>query len=130
MGITFNEAKEAIDLATTVYTTSGLGVTLVEVGYDFADIAYGAYLVADPDDGETIRETSDLEFLHKRPQISANVPANPCNCEHTNHFDDEYGLRTFGAHVYLDVPAGSRKALYVGAICAWCADHCMADYLI
>lgn len=128
--LTVEQATEAMATFATVYTSTGLGVTLVEVGHDYADIPYGAYFVADPTDGETIRETSDLEFLYTRPQISANVPADPCNCEHTNHFDDEYGPRVDGAHVFMDVREAGYKALYVGAICAWCATSCLADYLI
>lgn len=55
-------------------------------------------------------------------------PANPCNCEHTSHFNDQYGPQT--GHDHLAVEAGKNAALYVGPVCDKCAATCMADYLI
>jgi hypothetical protein len=51
-----------------------------------------------------------------------------CNCEHTNHFTDEFGPQN--GHEYLASTAGSQRALYVGPICDSCAATCMVDYLV
>lgn len=53
----------------------------------------------------------------------------PCSCEHTNHFDDEYGPRK--KHRYLEYPADSgRIAMYVGEVCKDCAENCVPNYLL
>ena len=125
-GMTVEQATDALHSGRTVYT----GVTLTDVGTDFDGVDYAAYLLADPDDNESIRYTEDLINLHARQQVSVKRLENPCMCEHTNHFDDEYGPRVDGAHVYLDVTAGKREARYVGPVCNVCAQTCMVDYLI
>lgn len=130
MGISREQATNAVATMTQVYDTEGRPVVLYAVETDSHGIDYALWLEADPDDGEPLHVSADLTDLHLRPQISANIPANPCNCEHTNHFDDEYGPRVEGAHVFYDVPAGTREARYVGAVCDACAETCMADYLI
>lgn len=55
----------------------------------------------------------------------------PCNCEHTSHFDDTPAgsPAPHTDHEYLKVPAGNRTARYVGRICDHCADTHMAGYL-
>lgn len=130
MGITLEQAQQAIADAATVYTVDGTGVVLTEAGTDNNGVDYAAYLLADPDDNETIRYTEDLAWLHLRQQVSVKRLENPCMCEHTNHFDDEYGPRVDGAHIHMDVPAGQRQARYVGPVCNVCAQTCMVDYLI
>ncbi|HET9867436.1 MAG TPA: hypothetical protein VFQ06_09115 [Nitrospira sp.] len=55
-------------------------------------------------------------------------PCVPCNCEHTNHFEDEYGPQS--GHHFQSVSAGKQRARYVGQICDECAVTCMAQYLI
>lgn len=52
----------------------------------------------------------------------------PCLCEHTNHFNDQFG--PIVGHEYTAADAGNAKALYVGSICDACASTCMVDYLI
>lgn len=49
--------------------------------------------------------------------------ADPCQCEHGEHFDGGPG------HDYAGVPAGKHRASYVGPICDECAREHMADYL-
>jgi hypothetical protein len=58
-----------------------------------------------------------------RPVIAAN--AEPCNCEHEDHF-----MPIATGHRHMAVPAGERRADWVGAICDTCADGHMAAYLI
>lgn len=53
-----------------------------------------------------------------------------CNCEHFDHFDDHEFTRSREAHAYMSVPAGSKKAAFVGAICDDCAKHCVPDWLV
>jgi hypothetical protein len=130
MGITREQATSAVGTMTPVYDTMGRSVVLYAVETDAHSIDYALWAESDPDDGEPLYVSADLTELHLRPQVSANVPVNPCNCEHTNHFDDEYGPRPDGAHVFMDVSAGSYEARYVGAVCDACAQTCMADYLI
>lgn len=48
----------------------------------------------------------------------------PCNCENNTHFDDGPD------HKYLGVPAGDRKAYFVGPICDDCANGHYADMLM
>lgn len=130
MGISREQAMDAVGTMARVYDTGGRPVVLYAVETDAHGIDYALWLEADPTDGESLPVSADLTDLHLRPQISVNIPANPCNCEHTNHFDDDYGPRVEGAHVLYDVPAGTREARYVGAVCDACAQTCMADYLI
>lgn len=51
---------------------------------------------------------------------------NPCWCEHTNHFDDEFGPQT--AHDYQAVSAGKRSHPWIGGVCDSCAAKCLAPY--
>lgn len=57
---------------------------------------------------------------------------NACQCEHSNHFHDAPYAQPSPRvrHVYQSVPAGSQRAMYVGAICDECAEQCMAQYLV
>lgn len=48
-----------------------------------------------------------------------------CQCEHISH---EQSAAT--AHPYLGVPAGTRRADYVGRVCDECAKGHLAEYLI
>lgn len=52
---------------------------------------------------------------------------NPCNCEHTDHFDDERGPQT--KHNHMQVEAGNQRSLYVGPVCTDCAETCVAAYI-
>ena len=49
----------------------------------------------------------------------------PCNCEQIGHETGENGM-----HAYLGVPAGLRRAHYVGLVCDVCAETCMAGMLV
>lgn len=58
----------------------------------------------------------------------------PCNCEHTRHFDfqvDVSGVvtRIDDVHTYMSVPAGTHSAMYIGSVCDDCAVTCMEDWL-
>lgn len=57
---------------------------------------------------------------------STEALANPCNCEHSEHFDDPTP-RT--AHEYMRVEAGESFAMYVGLICDDCATGHLRQYL-
>lgn len=54
-----------------------------------------------------------------------------CQCEHESHFDpSEINETDRTDHLYLDVPAGTSKAVYVGSICDHCAETHMSDLLV
>jgi hypothetical protein len=99
--ITLEQAQQAIADAATVYTVDGTGVVLIEAGTDNDGVDYAAYLMADPDDNEAIRYTEDLARLHSRQQVSTKRLTDPCMCEHTNHFDDQFGPRVDRMADYL-----------------------------
>jgi hypothetical protein len=48
-----------------------------------------------------------------------------CGCEHTNHFDDQYGPQI--GHDYMSVPAGKKAWWPVGQICDECANTCLSS---
>lgn len=55
--------------------------------------------------------------LNRRPL----KPAEPCNCEHINHFEGD-------AHAHLGVPSDPTRLMpYVGAVCIPCADTCWGN---
>lgn len=45
-----------------------------------------------------------------------------CNCEHTNHFTDEFGPQV--GHDYMSVPAGEHSDPWVGPVCDTCHNTC------
>jgi len=47
-----------------------------------------------------------------------------CQCEHASHFIGH------GQHEYLDAEAGTRRAFYVGAICDFCAETHLNEFLL
>ena len=56
-----------------------------------------------------------------------------CGCESAHHFDYPRGLPEWGArtsHEYLAVPAGTRRAYWVGEVCDHCADDHLTGYLV
>ena len=57
-----------------------------------------------------------------------NIVANPCNCEHPEHFPDmdQYDPNQHG---YLEATHEGRKALWVGDICNACANGHYRAYL-
>lgn len=54
----------------------------------------------------------------------------PCGCEHKSHFVKGGDIPLNRKHDYLAVPAGTRWAQFVGAVCDTCAETCMTGYLI
>jgi hypothetical protein len=49
-----------------------------------------------------------------------------CGCEHTDHFDDQFGPQA--GHDYRAVTAGHKAHPDVGPICDHCANTCLAGY--
>jgi hypothetical protein len=58
--------------------------------------------------------------------------ADPCNCEHVDHFATRYEhpdhKRT--KHRYMKVPAGEEWGYWVGHICDDCAATCMEGWVV
>jgi hypothetical protein len=52
-----------------------------------------------------------------------------CQCEHVSHFTD-LPQRDASQHEYLAVPAGERRALWVGPVCDACANGHLSDLLV
>ena len=59
-------------------------------------------------------------------RVAAGTYDRKCGCEHTDHFDDEFGPQV--AHDYQGVAAGRKAHLDVGPICDPCANTCLAVY--
>lgn len=103
-------------------TRDGLPAALVTMTWDTLDQAGKvANILFDGLD-------SYAEQRHLPYALTMVHPSVPCNCEHTNHFEDEHGPQT--GHHLQSVPAGKQRARYVGEICDECAVTCMAPYLI
>lgn len=74
----------------------------------------------------TVRPLSGgMEWSYDREAFGTKpfVREEPCGCEHQNHFNGKH-------HAHLAVPAGSKRAHFVGLVCDECAAVCMHDYLI
>ena len=60
-----------------------------------------------------------------------------CNCEHIRHESraaawtpDEFADIPRDGHPYRAVPAGPRRAMFVGRVCEDCAVDCVGEYII
>jgi hypothetical protein len=62
------------------------------------------------------------------------VTGRACQCEHVSHETDAYARSEWPelagtGHAYMSVPAGTRRAQFVGPVCDECADTHMRPYL-
>lgn len=69
------------------------------------------------------------------PSLTDDLRRQPCNCEHSRHFDfqvDVSGVTTRidDVHTHMSVPAGTHSAEYVGPVCDDCAVTCMTGWLV